>query len=45
MYYGNRKIFHIFKFYSQWKGVQGWNFWRLVDAEKALIQNFLTKKV
>ena len=38
------KEFHIFKFFSEGKGVEALNFCRLVEAERALIRTFLKNK-
>ena len=43
MYYGNSKIFNIFKFASEWNEVQACNFCILWEDPKTQIEDFLTK--
>ena len=43
MDYGNRKSFHIFEIFSEVIGVQACDFGSLGEAEKAQIENLLTK--
>ena len=45
MYNGNRKNLHIFRNYLRRERSYDLEFGRLVEDEKAHIENFLTKKV